>query len=157
VDALLLLPSASARLAQSPSLDSAYKIELARRQALGYATLPFRGAKIRFEEGRTAFASDADEPLHAVLREMMRDRRLSVLVKAFSDRNEDDAAALSTRRAERVGDWLASRGITRSRLVPKGCGTQRPLTFGKTAADRAMNRRAELVRLTAQAGCTPPW
>ena len=157
VDALLLLPSASALEPQPAMIDSAYKIELARRQALGYATLPFRGAKIRFEEGRAAFASDADEPLDAILREMRRDRGLRLSVKAFSDRTEVDAAALSTRRAELVVEWLASRGITRSRLVPEGCGSRRPLTFGNTADERAMNRRAELVRFTDKAGCEPPW
>jgi outer membrane protein OmpA-like peptidoglycan-associated protein len=117
----------------------------------------FRGAKIRFEEGVTAFASDADEPLHAVLREMLRDRRLRVVVKAFADRVESNVDVLSTQRAELVVNWLSQRGISRDRLMAKGCGTRRPLTFGNTAGERAMNRRAELVRLTANAGCEPPW
>ena len=64
-------------------LDSSFRIELAPRQALAYATLAFRGAKIRFEEARPVFAADADLPLHAVLQEMMRDPGLRVLVKAF--------------------------------------------------------------------------
>ena len=157
VDALLVLTSGSPRPSQSPILDTAYEIELARRRALGDATIPFRGAKIRFEEGLTALASDADEPLHVVLREMMRDRRLRVLVKAFADRAESDVGSLSSQRAEVVVNWLSKRGITLDRLVPRGCGTRRPLTFGHTAAERAMNRRAELVRLTASAGCEPPW
>jgi len=43
---------------------------------------------------------------------------------------------------------VAKRGVGRGRLLAKGCGALRPLNFGNTIADRAMNRRAELVRLT---------
>src|SRR5262249_40594434 len=137
--------------------DPTYGPELGRRRALATATLPFRGARIRFEESLAVFAADADEPLQAVLKELLRDRGLRLLVKAFADRAESDAVALSTRRAERGGDWLATRSVERGRLIPKGCGARRPLNFGATVADRAMNRRAELVRLTPTAACEPPW
>jgi outer membrane protein OmpA-like peptidoglycan-associated protein len=157
IDVVLLLSSAPPRQDEPPALTSTYGRELARRRALHQATLPFRGAKIRFEESRAAFAADAEEPLQAVLMEVVRDRGLRLLVKAFADSTEPNAVALSTWRAELLVDWLVARGIRRDRLVPRGCGALRPLTFGKTAADRAMNRRAELVRLTPTAGCEPPW
>jgi outer membrane protein OmpA-like peptidoglycan-associated protein len=92
-----------------------------------------------------------------VLRELKRDRTLRLLVKAFADRTESDPMVLSKRRAELLVDWLAQRGVDKGRLLPKGCGAVRPLDFGNTSADRAMNRRAELVRLTPIAGCEPPW
>lgn len=157
VDALLLLTSARPRPDQAPALDPAYGVELARRRALAQATLPFRGALIRFEEGAAELAAEADEALHAVLKELLRDRGLSVLVKAFADRAESDAAALSTRRAELVAEWLARRGVAPDRLIARGCGARRPLSFGTTAAERAMNRRVEVVRITPTAGCEPPW
>ena len=156
VDALLLL---SSRLhAQPPTpLDPTYKSELTRRRALADATLPFRGAKIRFKDGVAEFEADADEPLHVVLKELLRDRGLRVLVKAFADGTEVDAETLSLRRASLVVDWLTARGIERDRLMPRGCGARRPLTLGNTTRDRAMNRRAELVRLAPTAACEPPW
>ena len=157
VDALLLLTAPPPRPADSAALHPRYGLELARRQGLAQTTLPFRGAKIRFEENRAVFAAGADEPLQAVLKELLRDRGLRLLVKAFADRAESDAAALSTRRAEVVVDWLAARGVERQRLIPKGCGGRRPLDFGNTASGRAMNRRAELVRVAPAAGCEPPW
>jgi outer membrane protein OmpA-like peptidoglycan-associated protein len=157
VDALLLLTTAPPRPSDSAALDPGYGLELARRRTLAQKTLPFRGAQIRFEENRAVFAAGADEPLEAVLKELRRDRGLRLLVKAFADRAESDAAALSTRRAEVVVDWLAARGIERNRLNPKGCDARRPLDFGKTAEGRAMNRRAELVRFAPTAGCEPPW
>ncbi len=156
-DALLLLAAAPPRSQDPVALDVAYGLELARRRDLARATLPFRGAKIRFEENRAVLAAGADEPLLAVLKELLRDRGLRLLVKAFADRSESDAVSLSTRRAELVVDWLAARGVEGARLIAKGCGARRPLDFGSTAAGRAMNRRAELVRITPTAGCEPPW
>ena len=157
VDALLLLTAAPPRPSDSAALDPKYGLELARRRALAQTTLPFRGAQIRFEENRAVFTASADEALEAVLKELQRDRGLTLLVKAFADRAESNAAALSTRRAEVVVDWLAARGVERQRLNPKGCDALRPLDFGRTAEGRAMNRRAELVRFRPTAGCEPPW
>ncbi len=157
VDALLLLSSSRLHAQPLPSLDPAYERELMRRRALADATLPFRGAKIRFKERVAEFEADAGEPLQRVLRELRRDRELRVLVKAFADGTEVDADALSSRRASLVVDWLTAHGVGRERVVPKGCGARRPLTLGNTALERAMNRRAELVRLTRTAACEPPW
>jgi outer membrane protein OmpA-like peptidoglycan-associated protein len=128
-----------------------------RRRALAEATLPFRGAKIRFKERLAEFEADADGPLLAVLRELRHDRGLHLLVKAFADGTELDADTLSLERATLVVDWLTAHGVERDRLMPRGCGARRPLAFGNTAVERAMNRRAELVRLAPTAACEPPW
>lgn len=157
VDALIILPASSSRSPQVPVLDDDYRAELTRRRELGNTTLPFRGAKIRFEANVAAFTFGADQPLQAVLRELLRDVGLRLLVKGFSDPTEADAVTLSSRRAQLIIDWLTARGVDRERLVSRGCGAARPLNFGNTASERAVNRRAELVRLTATAGCEPPW
>jgi outer membrane protein OmpA-like peptidoglycan-associated protein len=157
VDALLLLSSSRLHTQPPTPLDSTYETELMRRRALADATLPFRGAKIRFKERVAGFEADADEPLQAVLRELLRDRTLRLLVKAFADGTEADTDTLSLQRATLVVDWLAARGVERERLMPRGCGARRPLTPGNTVLERAMNRRAELVRLAPTAACEPPW
>jgi outer membrane protein OmpA-like peptidoglycan-associated protein len=156
VDALLVL-TASPVPAPPATLDPTYARELVRRQALGEATTAFRGAKIRFDENRAVFASGSEGPLLTVLQELRRDPRLRLLVKAFADPGEPAAMTLSERRAARVVEWLVTRGVEPKRLVPRGCGTLRPLDFGTTPAGRSMNRRVELVRLSATAGCEPPW
>lgn len=157
VDALLVLTSGPPRPSDRDTLDPGYARELTRRRDLANRTLPFRGAKIRFQEGVAAFTDASEEPLLAVLEELQRDGDLRLLVKAFADGSEADPATLTTHRAELVIDWLVARGIERHRLVASGCGTRRPLDFGSTAAGRALNRRAELVRLTPTAACDPPW
>ena len=157
VDALLLLSSSRLHAQPPTPLDPTYERELMRRRALHDATLPFRGARIRFKDRVAEFEADADEPLHVVLKELLRDRGLRVLVKAFADGTEVDAETLSLQRATLVVDWLTARGVERERLMPRGCGARRPLTLGDTALERAMNRRAELVRLAPTAACEPPW
>jgi len=157
VDALLLLTSSSLHGQPRAPLDPTYERELMRRRAIAGATLPFRGAKIRFEERVAKFEADADAPLQIVLKDLLRDRGLRILVKAFADGTEVDADTLSLQRATLVVNWLTARGVERERLMPRGCGARRPLTLGNTALERAMNRRAELVRLTPTAGCEPPW
>ena len=112
---------------------------------------------IRFGAGDATFPPEAENPLGEVLRELRRDRTLRLLVKAFADGRERDPDALSVRRANVLVEWLAERGVARNRLLAKGCGTRRPLRFGGTEDDRALNRRAELVRETPMAGCEPPW
>jgi len=157
VDALLLLSSSRLHDQTPTAFDPTFERELMRRRALADATLPFRGAKIRFKERVAEFQVEADEPLQVVLRELRRNRGLRVMIKAFADGTEVDADTLSLQRATLVVDWLTARGVERERLMPRGCGARRPLTFGNTALERAMNRRAELVRLAPTAACGPPW
>ena len=51
---------------------------------------------------------------------------------------------LSESRANKVKVYLESKGIDASRLVAVGFGPDKPLNEGKTAADKAKNRRVEL-------------
>jgi outer membrane protein OmpA-like peptidoglycan-associated protein len=48
---------------------------------------------------------------------------------------------LSWRRANAVADYLASRGIPRDRLVPKGYGEAYPVASNRTGFGRMLNRR----------------
>lgn len=51
---------------------------------------------------------------------------------------------LSRRRAEAVADYLASRGVPRSRLRTEGRGESEPRASNATAAGRQLNRRVEI-------------
>jgi outer membrane protein OmpA-like peptidoglycan-associated protein len=130
--------------------------ELKRRQQLAQATLPFRGGQIRFEADRASLTAASEPALHAVLEELRRDTRLTLLVKAFTDAREADGPRLSRQRAARVVAWLTERGIEPSRLEARGCAAARALWIGVSEEQRAANRRAELVRRSNQAGCVPP-
>ncbi len=53
---------------------------------------------------------------------------------------------LSEKRAQRVKDYLVSKGIDPSRLEAKGYGLTQPVASNATAEGRAQNRRVELKR-----------
>jgi outer membrane protein OmpA-like peptidoglycan-associated protein len=132
--------------------NSAYARELKRRQDLAEATLPFRGGKIRFDQGTEHPAPASEKALMMVLGELNRDRQLALLVKAYADEGEADAQQLSKRRAEYLRQYLIRRGIDPQRLTSLGCGASRPAWTSDTEEHRAANRRAELVRRGRLAG-----
>jgi outer membrane protein OmpA-like peptidoglycan-associated protein len=158
VDALLFWDSSWSSTAAPEVRAGAIEIahELRRRQRLAETTLPFRGAKIRFDANSASLAPTSEAPLNAVLAELQLDTRLTLLVKAFADAREPDGERLSRDRAERVVTWLTGRGIDPSRLIARGCGSGRALWVGDTQEERAANRRAELVRNSELEGCAPP-
>jgi outer membrane protein OmpA-like peptidoglycan-associated protein len=133
-----------------------FAMELERRRRLADATVAFRGGRIRFEADSAALTPDSVAALEAVLAEVRRDPELHLLVKAFTDAREAGGLRLSTDRADAVVNWLVARGVSRARLVPKGCAASRALWVGDTERERAANRRAELVRTSTLAGCVPP-
>jgi outer membrane protein OmpA-like peptidoglycan-associated protein len=159
IDAVALLSHSPLAYAPPPPVDPAspYGAELERRRRLAAATVPFRGGRIRFELDRTTLVPGARAALEDVAGELERNPALELLVKAFADAGEAAPEALSTRRAHVVAEWLTQRGVDVRRLTPRGCGTVRPVTIGRTEPEREQNRRAELVRRTPMAGCEPPW
>lgn len=54
---------------------------------------------------------------------------------------------LSLQRAEAVRKWLSDHGVTADRLVAKGYGQSKPLVPNVTAANKAKNRRVQLMIL----------
>jgi outer membrane protein OmpA-like peptidoglycan-associated protein len=57
---------------------------------------------------------------------------------------------LSLRRAERVRDFLISRGVSPDRVSVRGLGEYRPVASNATAEGRANNRRVEIVLQRAE-------
>lgn len=51
---------------------------------------------------------------------------------------------LSDRRATSVSNYLASQGISQSRLLAQGLGPDQPIASNSSASGRALNRRVEL-------------
>ena len=51
---------------------------------------------------------------------------------------------LSQARADKVKEYLISKGVAASKLQSKGFGPDQPLNEGKTEAQKAQNRRVEL-------------
>lgn len=159
VDAVVLLSHSRLTYLPAPHVSSAspYGLELARRQRLGTATIPFRGGAIKFVAGDAALTPESEKPLGEVLAELRRDPGLELTVKGFAAEGEREVMALTTRRAATVVQWLVSRGVSADRLTPKACGIASRLFDAVTEDERARNRRAELVRRSPDVSCHPPW
>jgi outer membrane protein OmpA-like peptidoglycan-associated protein len=59
---------------------------------------------------------------------------------------------LSFFRASSVTNWLATNGIKRARLEPKGMGDTHPVGDNTTEGGRLKNRRIELVKIAGPGG-----
>ena len=62
---------------------------------------------------------------------------------------------LSQRRANSVTNYLIKKGITKSRLVPKGYGEEKPIATNDTDEGRQKNRRTEFKVLRTDYVATP--
>jgi outer membrane protein OmpA-like peptidoglycan-associated protein len=69
-----------------------------------------------------------------------------VEVYGHTDNTGNDAinGPLSRQRAQNVSNYLSSRGVASNRITSDGLGSSQPLVANDTAANRAINRRAEI-------------
>jgi outer membrane protein OmpA-like peptidoglycan-associated protein len=97
-----------------------------------------------------AFAPDSaillpeSEPLLAEVAEQLR-KHPELKQLEVQAHGEDSPSASTQQRADAVRAWLINAGVSSERLSAKGYGTARPLVPNITPANRARNRRIELV------------
>jgi outer membrane protein OmpA-like peptidoglycan-associated protein len=97
----------------------------------------------------TAILLPESEPQLAELHEQLQ-KHGELKVLEIQGHGEDvpvppGAAPLTQQRAEAVRNWLLGAGVASERLTAKGYGTTRPLVPNITPANRARNRRIEIV------------
>lgn len=120
-------------------IDAVAAVGSALRLALDAAVLFDVASSTLKAEANTAIANAA-----AVIRER---RATRVLIEGHTDSDGDDAAnnALSLARATAVRDALATAGVDRSILRVRGHGERRPVAPNDTPANKARNRRVDLL------------
>lgn len=71
---------------------------------------------------------------------------VAVEVQGHTDNtgNADHNTMLSQARAQTVADYLATKGVAKTRLSAKGFGSTAPVADNKTSTGRQQNRRVEL-------------
>lgn len=112
----------------------------------GENLLSLTGVNFEFDKATlTPEAQDILEEAVTLLKET--DEVVEVRVEGHTDSigNEAYNQDLSQRRAESVVDYLTSRGISGSNLMPVGLGESSPVARNDTEAGRAMNRRVDFV------------
>jgi outer membrane protein OmpA-like peptidoglycan-associated protein len=106
--------------------------------------------QVQFVQGSAEIAPSSNTLLSEVADVLLRNRDLGkVEVQGHTDNSgtEEVNRELSERRAQAVRDWLLKAGVESERLTAVGYGSSRPLAPNITAANRARNRRVELVIL----------
>ena len=69
-----------------------------------------------------------------------------VLIEGHTDNTGTDAInnPLSERRAQSVADFLATQGVSRSRMITRGYGSTQPIADNSSVDGRSKNRRVEV-------------
>jgi OmpA-OmpF porin, OOP family len=114
-----------------------------------YGHVPAYG--IQFLSGKSDLTPESVVALREVeaMLEDNADWRVRVVGHTDSIGAKDANLALSMRRATTVVTWLIAHGIKRTRLEVAGAGDAEPVASNDTEADRARNRRIEIIKLAA--------
>jgi outer membrane protein OmpA-like peptidoglycan-associated protein len=102
---------------------------------------------VLFETGKYDLRPEAREKLARFAGIVLAHAGLSIQSEGFTDSTGTDAIneRLSQQRADAVGDYLRSQGVTRERVTTRGYGATNPVASNDTREGRQQNRRVELV------------
>ncbi len=104
---------------------------------------------INFETGSSTLTSNSRYELDNLVTALTAYPGLVIEIAGHTDNTGDPAAnlSLSAARAAAVAKYLTDRGISESRLRPRGYGETKPLAPNDTEENRAKNRRTEFTIL----------
>ncbi|MEL7481212.1 MAG: OmpA family protein [Pseudomonadota bacterium] len=102
--------------------------------------------RISFENGASVITRDSGAALDKLLAIINRCPAFSFRVSGHTDAYGDRSfnIRLSEDRAGAVVDYLAARGVAKTRLDPVGLGPDQPIADNTTRTGRAANRRIEI-------------
>ncbi len=106
----------------------------------------FAAKRIQFKVSSAELLPVSFEVLDKIADILINNPAIKVLIEGHTSRDGTYEAnmLLSENRASKVQDYLLTKGIDASRLSVKGFGPDKPLNEGKTAEEKAKNRRVEL-------------
>ena len=101
--------------------------------------------QIYFDVDKATLRPESVEELERVLAILTENPSLVVSIEGHTDSDATDSynQDLSHRRAKAVVDYLASAGVSMSRLEYKGYGEARPVAPNDSPANKQLNRRTE--------------
>jgi OmpA-OmpF porin, OOP family len=102
--------------------------------------------KIQFETGKADLKPVSFPVLDEVVKVMKENPQIDVVdVEGHTDStgSAELNRTLSQGRAESVVKYIASKGVKKDRMVPKGFGPDRPIADNATEQGREANRRVE--------------
>jgi OOP family OmpA-OmpF porin len=102
---------------------------------------------VQFDINRTTVQRDAEEKIEKVAIFMRKYPDTTAVIEGHTDEvgTSADNLRLSQSRADSMVNYLASRGIARSRLQAVGYGETRPIADNQTQIGKRLNRRINAV------------
>ena len=101
---------------------------------------------ITFATNQTTLGDKDKAELDQVADFMSKNATAYAVVAGYTDNvgSRDKNEGLSRKRAEMVGDYLKSKGVSESRMVKFWYGPNNPKVPNDTPENQAMNRRVEV-------------
>jgi outer membrane protein OmpA-like peptidoglycan-associated protein len=101
---------------------------------------------ITFASSQSDIRPDFYATLNSVSKVLQEYDQTAVVVQGHTDSTGSDSYndQLSVRRAEAVGNYLASQGIAAQRIDAQGYGERQPIASNNTEQGKAQNRRVEI-------------
>jgi outer membrane protein OmpA-like peptidoglycan-associated protein/tetratricopeptide (TPR) repeat protein len=99
-----------------------------------------------FDFDKSELNSESFVELNKVVELLQKNPTIKIEISGHTDNKGDDKynLTLSQRRAESVVDYLAQKGIDKTRLTAKGYGETQPVAPNDTEENKAKNRRTEM-------------
>lgn len=112
---------------------------------------------VNFETGSAKLTDDSKYELDNLAKAMSDYPNLVIEVAGHTDNVGDPASnlTLSAERAASVVNYLTGKGVSSSRLRPRGYGDTKPLADNDTPENRAKNRRTEFTILSGGTTAAP--
>lgn len=102
---------------------------------------------VLFQQGKTALLPAARSGLNDLAQALIKGKAETIVIEGHTDStgSKKRNAQVSQGRAESVLGYLASKGISASKMKAVGRGPEAPIAPNTTAEGRATNRRVEIV------------
>ena len=101
---------------------------------------------ITFDTNKSAIKPNFYSTLNKVAQVLAEDNKSAILVTGYTDNTGNDSIniPLSQARAQAVASYIASQGVSTTRINAQGQGAANPIADNSTAAGREQNRRVEI-------------
>jgi OOP family OmpA-OmpF porin len=104
---------------------------------------------INFKTGKSDIKPESQSIVDQIVEMLRQNKELKISIEGHTDNVGDNNSnqTLSENRAKAVMNALIARGIEKSRLSYKGCGSSKPIADNATEEGKAKNRRVEIVKI----------
>ena len=101
---------------------------------------------ITFDTNKSNIKPNFYSTLNKVAQTLTEDNKSCILVTGYTDSTGNDSIniPLSQARAQSVASYLASQGVSTTRINAQGQGSANPIASNATAEGREQNRRVEI-------------